>query len=158
MAAIPLNPDKAAQIVADWRTGEYSQRQLADKHKVSNGKVNQLCKGVGQDALPANRLSVATAEPRFIYIITADELQGIFKIGLTNDIERRLLDMQTASPYTLYALRSYTVSNAVAVEIMLHAFFHKKRLRGEWFRLHEADLKYIDEAMENVNEVLNAAP
>jgi len=49
MAAIPLNPDKAAQIIADWRTGEYSQQDLADKHKVSKGKVNQLCKGMPQD-------------------------------------------------------------------------------------------------------------
>ena len=36
-------------IVADWRTGQYSQDKLADKHKVSKGTVNRLCKGVSRD-------------------------------------------------------------------------------------------------------------
>lgn len=49
MAAIPLNPDVAAKIVADWRTGAFSQQALADKHGVSKGKINNLCKGVEQD-------------------------------------------------------------------------------------------------------------
>jgi len=37
---------------------------------------------------------------------------------------------------------------------MLHAFFHKKRLKGEWFGLSDLDIKYIDEAMLNIDEVL----
>lgn len=49
MAAIPLNPDVCAAIVADWRTGAFSQQDLADKHNVSKGAVNKLCKGVEQD-------------------------------------------------------------------------------------------------------------
>jgi hypothetical protein len=49
MAAKPLDPIKAESIVADWRTGEYSQQDLADRHKVSKGAVNKLCKGVEQD-------------------------------------------------------------------------------------------------------------
>jgi hypothetical protein len=50
MATPALNPNIAAKIVADWRTGEYSQQDLSNKHKVSKGKVNNLCKGVAQDA------------------------------------------------------------------------------------------------------------
>jgi len=50
MAAKSLDPSIAARVVADWRTGEYSQRQLADKHKISTGKAAQLTKGVAQDA------------------------------------------------------------------------------------------------------------
>jgi hypothetical protein len=34
----------------DWRMGRMSQRQIADKHGVSNGKVAQLTKGVAQDS------------------------------------------------------------------------------------------------------------
>lgn len=49
MAAIPLNPEKSKTIVAEWRTGEYSQQELAERHKVSKGAVNKLCKGVAQD-------------------------------------------------------------------------------------------------------------
>jgi hypothetical protein len=49
MAGIPVKKDIAESIVADWRTGQYSQRDLAEKHKVSKGLVGKLCKGVEQD-------------------------------------------------------------------------------------------------------------
>lgn len=49
MAAKPLDTDKAEKIIADWRTGAYSQQKLADKHKVSKGVVNKYCKSIDQD-------------------------------------------------------------------------------------------------------------
>lgn len=49
MAAKPLAKKIAEMIVADWRTGGYSQQALADKYDVSKGAVNNLCKGVDQD-------------------------------------------------------------------------------------------------------------
>ena len=50
MAAKPLDPTIAEAVVTDWRVGQMSQRQLADKHKISLGMVSKLCKGVEQDA------------------------------------------------------------------------------------------------------------
>jgi hypothetical protein len=50
MAAKPINPDTVSKIDAEWRTGEYSQRDLADRHGVSAGKVAQITKGVPKDA------------------------------------------------------------------------------------------------------------
>jgi hypothetical protein len=49
MATKPIPPDAVERIVADWRTGEYSQRQLANKHSVSNGGIAKLTKGVPHD-------------------------------------------------------------------------------------------------------------
>lgn len=49
MAGKSLDPDIAATVIAQWRTGKYSQQALADKHSVSKGAVNKLCKGVEQD-------------------------------------------------------------------------------------------------------------
>ena len=49
MAKAAIDSSIAQSIVADWRTGEYSQQALADKHKVSKGAVNGLCKGVPHD-------------------------------------------------------------------------------------------------------------
>ena len=40
MASIPISSEKAANVVADWRTGAFSQQDLADKYKVSKGFVN----------------------------------------------------------------------------------------------------------------------
>lgn len=45
----PIPQDRKDRIVADWRTGNYSQRELADTHKVSVGLVANLTKGVEQD-------------------------------------------------------------------------------------------------------------
>jgi hypothetical protein len=131
MAAKALEKSVSESIVAEWRTGEYSQQDLANRHKVSKGVVNKLCKGVFQDTLPINRFTSASESPNCIYIITAAEYRDIYKVGLTNDIDRRVKDMQTGCPFSLYALRTYKVENPVAVEAMLHAFFHKKRMRGE---------------------------
>lgn len=50
MSAKPIDTAIKEAIIRDWRTGEYSQRQLAEKHKVSNGAVAKLVKGVPQDA------------------------------------------------------------------------------------------------------------
>lgn len=49
MAAKPLDKALSETIVAEWRTGQLSQQELSDKHKVSKGAVNKLCKGVAQD-------------------------------------------------------------------------------------------------------------
>ncbi|GEM_PF-4848851 len=49
MATKPIDDSVIQGILADWRTGEYSQQKLADKHEVSKGAVNKLCKGVAQD-------------------------------------------------------------------------------------------------------------
>jgi hypothetical protein len=49
MAPTPVPQKIVETIIAEWRTGEYSQRQLADRSKVSLGVVNKLCKGVDQD-------------------------------------------------------------------------------------------------------------
>jgi len=156
MAAKPLDRAIADEIVTDWRVGQLSQQSIAEKHKVSKGVVNKLCKGVDRDVLPLNRVDCSiTPIPSTVYIITANEYDGIFKIGITNDTARRLRDMQTGCPFVLFALRSYSVTNPVAVEAMLHAFFYKKRMCGEWFRLDSVDLKYIDDAMCVVDEVVD---
>lgn len=45
----PKDPKKILTIVSEWRTGQYSQAELAKKHKVSGGFVNKHCKGIVKD-------------------------------------------------------------------------------------------------------------
>lgn len=49
MAAHHISAKTNDKIIAEWRTGKYSQRDLAERHKVSNGYINKICKGVPQD-------------------------------------------------------------------------------------------------------------
>lgn len=41
--------DKIPLIIADWRTKEFTQRELAEKYGVSNGFVAKHTKGIEQD-------------------------------------------------------------------------------------------------------------
>lgn len=91
----------------------------------------------------------------YVYIITADQFDGIYKIGVTDNIKRRISDMQTGCPYKLYAERVFPVDQPLFVERMLHAFFYKKRMAGEWFRLSGEDIQYIENAVFDAVEVLN---
>lgn len=49
MAKRIVSPTTVAKIVADWRTGEYTQRDLTERHQVSAGTVSKHTKGVAQD-------------------------------------------------------------------------------------------------------------
>jgi hypothetical protein len=49
MAAKAIDKTVVAGILVAWRVGQLSQQQIAEKHKVSKGLVNKLCKGVEQD-------------------------------------------------------------------------------------------------------------
>jgi len=47
--AKPLDPKKVKLIVADWKTGAFTQRKLAEKYKLSNGAVAKITKGITHD-------------------------------------------------------------------------------------------------------------
>lgn len=47
------------QVIADWKTGKYSIRKLADKHKVSHGTVHTIVSGVEQGLAPLIDAQVA---------------------------------------------------------------------------------------------------
>jgi len=49
MAAKPIGKVVVDAVLIDWRVGQLSQQQIAEKHKVSKGLVNKLCKGIEQD-------------------------------------------------------------------------------------------------------------
>ena len=49
MAAKPLDPILTEDILIDWRLGQLSQRQIADKRGVSNGVVAKITKGIARD-------------------------------------------------------------------------------------------------------------
>lgn len=49
MAAKPLDKSIVDSIIVDWRVGQLSQQAIADKHEVSKGAVNKICKGIERD-------------------------------------------------------------------------------------------------------------
>ena len=76
------------------------------------------------------------ADPLFLYVIQAKETHYI-KIGFTQDVERRLADLQPGCPHELQVLCLILCENAPAVERLLHKHFAASHIRGEWFALPE---------------------
>lgn len=75
---------------------------------------------------------------RKLYLIYAREV-GRVKIGLSNDPDKRLKQLQIGSPVQLelFAFRNYRNTNVKEVE--LHERFQHKRVFGEWFDLDPQD-------------------
>lgn len=110
--------------------------------------------GYSLDAQQKN-ISITSQRPaNCLYVITADEFAGVYKIGIAFDVDKRLSQMQTGCPYRLYAVSVHYVNNPLDAELMLHSYFFKKKVRGEWFRLSDTDLEFISEVMENIDAVI----
>lgn len=62
-----LSKKDEISLIADWKTGSYSQQSLADKYNCSKGKVNQVVKG----ATKAKNEHVVTAQ---VTLLTAKAL------------------------------------------------------------------------------------
>jgi predicted DNA-binding protein YlxM (UPF0122 family) len=112
MAAKPLNQNVIDSIIADWRTGAYSQQKIADKYKVSKGAVNKICKNVEQDVTAIvtagieYKCGLAEHDDRIVTAINevvTNESERIFKFKTMRDkitekafnrIDRELTDCE----------------------------------------------------------------
>ena len=73
----------------------------------------------------------------YVYLIRCNDghFQTKYKIGIAQDVQTRLAQLQTGSPYVLEVMECYGYENAEVVERALHQAFKKQRIQGEWFIL-----------------------
>jgi hypothetical protein len=69
---------------------------------------------------------------QYVYKIQAGEY---IKIGIANDVQSRMAQLQTGNPYRLELMSCYGFDDASLVERALHQAYAKMRGVGEWFRL-----------------------
>lgn len=89
-----------------------------------------------------------------IYIIQAD---CYYKIGISDDPEKRLLQVSTGCPIPPTILATFKTKSRKQDEMLeykAHKKFSKKRTNGEWFLLSEDELK---EAISFFSEYLNSS-
>jgi len=66
-----------------------------------------------------------------LYVLSCNDL---IKIGITNNIDKRVKTLQTGNPHPIiveYVESRYKPHKA---EQYLHRAFHKNRISGEWFK------------------------
>lgn len=71
------------------------------------------------------------SKPQFLYIISCGDL---IKIGVTNNIEQRLVTLQTGNPHEMILEHFERKNEAYKIEAYLHRIFEPYKVRGEWFK------------------------
>lgn len=73
-----------------------------------------------------------------IYIIRSG---GFYKIGTTNDIVKRTMNLQTGNPVKLEVMVYIETDKAAEIEKALHNKFYNDNVQGEWFTTAYPKLK-----------------
>jgi len=82
-----------------------------------------------------------------VYILKTGK--NLFKIGKTQDLQRRLVAYRTHLPVLFRVIRQYPAANMAELEEGLHIVFQHKRVKGEWFELNSEDLVICDNIARN---------
>lgn len=77
---------------------------------------------------------------RLVYLLSCG---SFYKIGVTNDLGRRIKQLDER-PYKINVIKvSKPLENAFNVEKRLHKIFKSKIIKGEWFNLNKNDVTFI---------------
>lgn len=99
------------------------------------------------DAGPATLPMIDPDAKKHVYFIEAVGLDKV-KVGIADDVGRRLAGLQTASPVELRLLAA--VPGDESLEQRIHASLSRYRVRGEWFFLTPAVLASIEQIARDV--------
>lgn len=72
-----------------------------------------------------------------IYFLACNEF---VKIGISENIARRIASIQTGNPNPVRLIAAYRVDDPYAIEAALHAEWKLHRTIGEWFKMTLADV------------------
>lgn len=82
-----------------------------------------------------------------VYILKTGK--NLYKIGKTQDLQKRLASYHTHLPVMFRIIRQYPAANMAHLEESLHIVFQHKRIKGEWFQLTNDDLVICDNIVRN---------
>jgi len=90
---------------------------------------------------------ITPAIPKFVYFILAEGVNKI-KIGIAEDVRKRLAGLQTSSPVVLSIYGFIQFSNAYRArkaEQAYHKLFESKRSHNEWFNFDKEMAEKLQE-------------
>lgn len=77
------------------------------------------------------------------------ELTDKVKIGVSNNVRRRLAELQLSSPTELKLIG--VVDNCGDLEKTTHFLFRKLNTKGEWFEMNEEIRTFMQQLQHNYN-------
>jgi len=91
---------------------------------------------VGSETDPSS----VSSEDGYVYLLSFGEE---YKIGSSNNVERRFREIKTQMPYEGKIIHTITTGDPAGIEAYWHQYFKEKRLKGEWFKLSASEIKYF---------------
>jgi hypothetical protein len=122
--------EKITQLERWGLEEEYLQREMAENRRLIAARAAKA------------RPSVAKSRSGTVYVILSEN--GFCKIGLTTgNLDNRLKQILTASPFRLKLMHSFPAPDCREAEATLHRKFSEKRRQGEWFDLSRDDIAWL---------------
>lgn len=87
---------------------------------------------------------------RTLYLLRHRNIPEYTKIGITNDIDKRIKSLQTASPTGLEVVYTINTRFAEILERHLHTKYNRKQSNLEWFRLSPVEVLDIIHYVETL--------
>lgn len=81
-------------------------------------------------------------QPDKVYLLKSDN--GIYKIGYSNNVDRRVDQLNRQLPIEVREVFSIECEQAKIAESYLHGYFNDKRLAGEWFIFDAKDVQSFE--------------
>jgi hypothetical protein len=78
-----------------------------------------------------------------VYLLADDNNPTQYKIGISRNPRKRLHQITAGRPGAIRLIAIIETPDAAALEIELHSRFKSKNISGEWFRLSDEDVQYI---------------
>lgn len=145
-------PLKLTKTVGSYRY--YVERLIIEGHLTKDPETDVLVpRGVTltfsaefEALLPSEPLQMPEegVNPDYVYVL--QDKGGLYKIGVSNDPQRRVSEMVVKHPDQVTCVHTIPSRSAFQLEAVLHKHFASKCVSGEWFRLTAHDLAYLRKA------------
>lgn len=87
----------------------------------------------------------------FIYIFRYGK-QDLYKIGVSKNVDRRLSDVDSASPVPIKEVCRHFFYNVYNMEEMIHDSLIQNLVRREWFKINEISISGIVQQIKEMSE------
>lgn len=124
-----FTPIEAAKIEARWRS------QILEGFKTDSVKD-----------MPKTDRYLTGSDPGEVFVV---EVEGFYKIGYSHSLITRLREIRTWIPFDLLLVARIPCPEPKDLKRELCEKFEDSRIRDEWFRLSEKDVKFIQSLSES---------